>query len=146
MGTAKAFAAAVLLEDRIYLVGGYDGSQELNACHSYDPSLAEEGRDPWQEHASMSVGRAGHAMTASKGGLYVVGGGLQGSFTYNERYDVGNNAWSRFESPILDHWRTLGLSTVNSKDGTYLYAIGGWNEKYLDIVETYQISFRVYLP
>lgn len=146
MRTARAFAAAAPLDSRIYLVGGYDGSQEFNSCQSYDPSLAAEGSDPWQEHASMSIGRAGHAMTASQGDLYVVGGGLENSFTYNERYDVGNNAWSSFESPILDRWRTLGLSTVNAKDGTYLYAVGGWNGQYLDVVETYQISFRVYLP
>ncbi len=146
METAKAFAAAALLKDRIYLVGGYDGSQEFDLCHSYTPSLAAEESDPWQEHAPMSIGRAGHAMAASQGGLYVVGGGLKNTFTYNERYDVGNNAWSSFESPITDRWRTLGLSTANSKDGTFLYAIGGWNGKHLGAVETYQISFRVYLP
>lgn len=148
MGTARAFAAAALLDDRVYVTGGYDGSQEFRSCHSYDPSQAVEGSDPWQEHAPMSVGRAGHAMTASQGNLYVVGGGLENDLTYNynERYDVTNNAWSSFESPIPDRWRTLGLSTVDSKDGTYLYAIGGWNKGYLGVVETYQISFRVYLP
>ncbi|MFP3895635.1 MAG: kelch repeat-containing protein [Anaerolineales bacterium] len=146
MKTAKAFVAAATLKDRIYLVGGYDGSQEFSSCHSYDPSLAVEGGDPWQEHAPMSIARAGHAVTASQEGLYVVGGGLKTPFSYNERYDLGNNAWSSFESPILDRWRTLGVSTINQRDGTHLYAVGGWNGKYLDVVETYQTSFRVYLP
>lgn len=157
METAKAFAAATFLEGRLYLVGGYDGSQEFSSCHSYDPSLAAKGNDPWQEHAPMSVERAGHAMTASGGSLYVVGGGLGNTSMrneryYNERYDAKNNAWSRFESPILNHWCMLRLSAVDSKDGTYLYAIGGWAavggqaREYLDVVETYQTSFRIYLP
>jgi kelch-like protein 19 len=147
MGTPRGFAAAALLKDRIYLVGGYDGSQEFASCSSYDPALAAKGRDPWREHAPMTVGRGGHGMTVSpQGDLYVVGGGWEKALSYNERYDVGNNAWSSFESPILDQWRTLGLSTINARDGAYLYAIGGWNGSYLGVVEAYQASFTVYLP
>ncbi|MEA3406758.1 MAG: LuxR C-terminal-related transcriptional regulator [Chloroflexota bacterium] len=146
MKTAKGFSAAALVGDRIYLVGGYDGSREVSSCSSYDPVLAAQGEDPWEEHAPMSVRRAGHAVTVFQGNLYVVGGGLVSSFAYNERYDVENNVWSNFESPVLGRWRTLGLSTANTKDGTYLYAVGGWNGNYLGIVEAYQASFRVYLP
>lgn len=145
---SRGFAAAAAVNERIYLVGGYDGSTEYSLCESYDPSLERIGQDPWRVHSPMSVGRAGHAVAVSQGNLYVVGGGWDSYFAYNERYDVANDIWSTFESPIRGEWRTLGLSKATTKDGTFLYAMGGWNGRYLSTVQAYQAFFRIfiYLP
>ena len=115
--------------DVIYLTGGYDGNTEYSLCESYVPAAARQGLDPWRNHAAMNASRAGHGVAVSQGSLYVVGGGWETSYlAYNERYDMANDAWSTFESPIIGQWRALGISTVASREGNFLYAIGGWNE------------------
>jgi len=143
---ARGFAAAVPAGDRIYLVGGYDGDAEMSWCESYDPALARLGQDPWRTHASMRVGRAGHSAVGAEGNLYVVGGGWGSRFDYNERYDMANDAWSVYESPIVGEWRGLGLTAFTSKEGSFLYAMGGWNGQYLSVVQAYQATYRYYLP
>jgi len=146
MRRPRGFAAAATVGKRIYLVGGYDGHQELALCESYDPTFATEGRDPWSVHRPMRTGRAGHSMVALQGNLYVIGGGWDHPFMYNERYDVANDLWATFESPIIGEWRTLGLSVIQSREGAFLYAIGGWSGRYLGVVKAYQAFFRVYIP
>lgn len=143
---ARGFAAATTVEERIYLIGGYDGSDEYSLCESYQPALAAADQDPWRSHAPMRTARAGHSAVAFQGNVYVVGGGWDHAFTYNERYDLANNAWSSFESPMIGEWRTLGLSVIESGGDTFFYAIGGWNGRHLAVVQAYQASFRVYLP
>ena len=145
--TARGFAAAATVGDIIYLIGGYDGNTEFSLCESYAPALAREGGDPWRNHAAMSARRAGHAVAVSQGSLYVVGGGWETSYlAYNERYDMANDAWSTFESPIIGQWRALGISTVASREGNFLYAIGGWNKQYLGVVQAYQAFYRLFIP
>ena len=147
LAVARGDIAAATVGTRIYLIGGYDGATEYDLCLSYDLELEATGQDPWRTHAPMSVGRAGHSVAASEGTLYVVGGGWGSYLGYNERYDIANDLWSTFESPIVGEWRTLGLSAVNNGKGLMLYALGGWNGSYLGAVQVYQAApFRVYLP
>ena len=61
--------------------------------------------------ADLPEGRAGHAVTAALGHLYVLGGGWQTPFTANARYDVANDVWGSVASPITGEWRTLGATT-----------------------------------
>jgi len=143
---ARGFAAARTVAGRVYVVGGYDGDSEQNLCESYDPALASSGNDPWRTHAPMRTGRAGHSMAVVRENLYVVGGGWDHPVSYNERYDVANDAWSTFESPIIGEWRSLGVTTISQRDGALVYAIGGWNGSYLAVVKAYQAFYRVYLP
>jgi len=147
LAVARGDIAATTVGSRIYLIGGYDGATEYDLCLSYDLEMVAAGQDPWRTHAPMSVGRAGHSVVASAGTLYVVGGGWGSYLSYNERYDVANDLWSTFESPILGEWRTLGLSAVGNGKGLMLYALGGWNGGYLGAVQVYQAApFRVYIP
>ena len=144
--STRGFAAAARAGDRVYLVGGYDGETELSLCESYDLALAQSGRDRWRTHAPMSAARAGHSVVAAEGNLYVVGGGRGSRFDYSELYDIANDAWSGFESPIIGEWRALGLTAIVARDGAFLYAIGGWNGRYLSVVQVYQATYRYYLP
>jgi len=147
MRTARGFAAAATVGNSIYLIGGYDGNAEYSLCESYIPAMARQGADPWRDHAAMNASRAGHAVALSQGSLYVVGGGWDTSYlAYNERYDMANDAWSTFESPIIGQWRALGISTVASREGNFLYAIGGWNKQYLGVVQAYQAFYRLFIP
>jgi DNA-binding CsgD family transcriptional regulator/N-acetylneuraminic acid mutarotase len=142
----RGHAAVATWNGRVYVVGGYDGVTEYGLCESFDPALAAEGADPWRTHMPMSVGRADHAMAAVDGMLYVVGGAGDGRAAYNERYDIANDVWSTFDSPLASRWANLGLSAVTARGGAYLYAMGGWSDEYLSSVRIYQTSFRLFLP
>lgn len=144
LGAARAFLAGASLGETIFLTGGYDGQTEYALLESYRPAAPPGER--WAVHSSMNAGRAGHAMAVLQGDLYVVGGGWERPLAFNERYDVTNGSWSTFESPILGEWTSLGLSTAENDDGTFLYAVGGWNGAYLASVEAYQTVFRVFVP
>ncbi len=146
LSSPRGFAAAALADGRIYLVGGYNGSSEYHMTESYQPELARQGKDPWRTRAPMRAGRAGHAVVPVLGHLYVLGGGWEHPFSANERYDVTNDVWSSFDSPIVGEWRTLGASRIETGAGTFIYAIGGWNGDYLSAVKTYQAFYRIYLP
>jgi DNA-binding CsgD family transcriptional regulator len=146
LSSPRGFAAAALADGRIYLVGGYSGSSEYHTTESYQPELARQGQDPWRSHAPMRAGRAGHVVVPVLGHLYVLGGGWEHPFTANERYDVANDVWSTFDSPIVGEWRTLGASRIETGAGTFIYAIGGWNGDYMSSVKTYQAFYRIYLP
>ncbi len=146
MPTPRGFAAAAVADGRVYLVGGYDGEAEYRACESFDPALAAAGQDPWRSHAPMRSGRAGHALVTVLGQLYVLGGGWEHPFAENERYDIANDAWTTFDSPIVGEWRTLGASRIDTGAGTFIYAIGGWSGGYLSAVRAYQAFYRIYLP
>ena len=126
--------------------GGYDGATEYGLLESFDPTEAREGANPWRTHMPMSVGRADHAVAAIDGMLYVVGGAGNGRAAYNERYDIANDVWSTFDSPLATRWTNLGLSAVTARGGVSLYAIGGWSDEYLGAVRIYEASYRLFLP
>lgn len=146
MGIPRGHAAAATWDGRVYLIGGYDGATEYGLCESFDPTLAREGGDPWRTHMPMSVGRADHAVAAVDGMLYVVGGAGDGRAAYNERYDIANDVWATFDSPLASRWHNLGISALTTRGGAFLYAMGGWSDGYLSAVRIYQTSFRLFLP
>jgi kelch-like protein 12 len=146
MSSARGFAAATTIGERVYIVGGYDGQTELGTCEAFDLAAAADGEDPWHVLADMPEVRAGHAATAALGHLYVLGGGWQTPFTTNVRYDVANDVWGTIASPVTGEWRTLGAATVDTSSGLFVYAFGGWHGTYLSEVQAYQAFYRLYLP
>ena len=90
--------------------------------------------------------RGGLALALVERSIYAIGGGLSETLTFNERYDISQDAWSPFETPFTNQWRTLGASVVDMPTGTMIYAIGGWNGDYLSANEQYQAIFRVHIP
>ena len=146
MQSARGFLAAGTVDGRIYVVGGRDAEHEYLLCESYEPALIASGQSPWREHPSMSVPRSGHGIAVAQGNLYVVGGGWEHPFAYNERFDVANEVWSNFESPFIGEWRMLGVSAMETRGGVFVYAIGGWHGKYSSELTAYQAFFRIYIP
>jgi len=140
----RGFAAAVNEGGRIYLVGGYDGRRVFNLVESFAP--LEPGGIAWQEHARLSVPRAGLGLAALNGSLFVVGGGWQHAVTTGERYDISTNTWTTFDAPLTGSWRNLGLSVLETPQGAFLSAVGGWNEGYLAAAWLYQAQYRIFVP
>ena len=54
MNTLRAWPAVAVIDKRIYVMGGFDGSNRLRSVESYDPD-----RDEWTYINNMQTNRAG---------------------------------------------------------------------------------------
>jgi len=108
----------VAFNNKIYCVGGYEGSQLLSA-EVYEP---ESGTSTLL--SNMSEAREGLTLAATDKNLYAIGGYNSNSGYKNtiEAYDPTTNTWSiRANMPTAR--RNLGSATVNG----IIYVIGGTN-------------------
>ncbi len=146
-GAQRAFAAATVADDGlIYVLGGYDGRNELDLCQRYDPQRDAEGAGAWSECAPMLAKRAGLGAASAAGQLYAIGGGWQDGLYFNEKYDPRSDMWASIETPVVGQWRTLGVAVLELDGEAVVYAVGGWNEGYLAVTEQFRPLFRVNLP
>ena len=114
---ARSFAAAVNLNDAVYLIGGYNNGSYTKTLYRYNT-----GGDSWTGLASMSVNRAGHGAVALNNRIYVFGGLSSAGhpLSSGEAYNPDTNSWSAIaDMPIA----LFGLAAVT--DGRYIYAAGG---------------------
>ena len=146
MSDARGFAAAAVVGERIYVLGGYDGQTESSACAVYDPAREVAGDDPWTSFAAMLNPRGGLAAVTVDGFVYAIGGGWTQYVSFNERYDLAQDSWSHFESPVLGQWRTLGAAAIESETDTVIHVVGGWSDRYLSTNYAYSAVFRIFLP
>ena len=133
----RAFFGAAAIEDALYVVGGYDGQQELSDATRYN--LAEGTK---QSLPPLATPRGGLSLVFDGLALHALGGGWTYPMINHERFDPSTNVWSSFPSPIQGEWRHLGAV---SKDGR-LNLLGGWSDAYLDSHLQYQSTFRAMLP
>ena len=89
----------VVVEDKIYAIGGYgvDGYMNTNEC--YDPKT-----DTWVALKPMPTSRCSFAIVAHQGKIYCMGGAVDSFITSgftvqivcgtNEVYDTATNSWS----------------------------------------------------
>ena len=56
MNTPRGWPAYVVINKKIYVMGGFDGSHRLRSIEVYDPEL-----DTWTFLSHMNVSRAGGA-------------------------------------------------------------------------------------
>jgi len=145
MRTARGFCAAAVVGERVYVLGGYDGQSESALCEVYDPAKEGSGEGPWGALAPMRSGRGGIAAVTVDNYVYAIGGGWTKYLSYNERYDVNQDEWTEFESPLLGQWRTLGAAATDSGAETLIHVVGGWSARYLSTNYAYKAVFRIFL-
>ena len=133
----RAFFGATAVDDELYVVGGYDGQQELSDATRYN--LTEGTK---QSLPPLATPRGGISLVYDDLALYALGGGWTYPMDNHERFDPSTNVWSSFPSPIQGEWRHLGAV---SKDGR-LNLLGGWSGDYIDSHLQYQSTFRALLP
>ena len=135
--TPLAFFGAALINGEIFVVGGHDGQHDLNTAEAYTLSSGE-----WRELPPLSSPRSGLRLVYDGLALFALGGGGPYEIDTHERFDLVNNLWSNFPSPLLGEWRNLGAVVQDGR----LHLIGGWSGDYLDIHLQYQSNFRTLLP
>ena len=86
MTTARRYLSSGVVGTNIYCIGGYTGSAS-SVNQKYDTLT-----NTWTAMTAMTATRYGHAVTASKGKLYAMGG--YSSATTNYCYDPSTNAWT----------------------------------------------------
>ncbi|KAK1398144.1 DCD domain-containing protein [Heracleum sosnowskyi] len=114
------------INEFMYLIGGYDGTQWLSALDSYSPSL-----DTVKSLKPMNSARSYASVARLNGEIYIFGGG-NCSLWYDtvESYHPDNNIWT--SRPSLNRVKgSLAGATVNNK----LFALGGGNghESFSDV-------------
>ena len=134
---ARAFMGAAVVGDELYTVGGFDGTQELADADRFN---VVSGR--WESLPSLNTGRSGLALVYDDVGLHALGGGWLQNVDTNERFDLATGTWAIVPSSVAGSWRHLGAVAA---DGA-LFLMGGWNGDYMDLVTSYQSTFRSLLP
>lgn len=137
MRSARAFFGAALVDESIFVVGGYDGQQELS-----EAELLNLADGSWDTLPPLSTPRGGLALVYDGLAVFALGGGWTYPIRTFERYDPSTNAWSNFPSPIQGEWRHLGAAAQDER----LHLVGGWSGAYLDTYLQYQSTFRALLP
>lgn len=125
MSRPRSGAAAVVVGNKIYVIGGVDESQSfvaLNEC--YDPKT-----DKWRTLAPMPTARAVPAAVAVGNKIYCVGGETAWDkssccgpkyLSLNEEYDIATNKW-RARKPMLSARPRPVAEAYEGK----IYCIGG---------------------
>jgi Kelch motif len=97
MPTARCNMASVVVDDRIYVMGGYGGGQPLNSVEIFDTTTCS-----WSSGPSMHVPRW-PCRAAVVGGIIHVGGGDNSSLeTYEPSASSGGGDWCRTETNIFN--------------------------------------------
>ena len=72
MKEKRTYAAATLVGDQIFVLGGYDDTSELNSVEVYDISTMT-----WSSSTSMTTERWCHEVIYCNGKIYVIGGNVK---------------------------------------------------------------------
>ncbi|XP_047395721.1 kelch-like protein 33 isoform X1 [Sciurus carolinensis] len=129
---APCFAhAAAILEDRLYVSGGCNGTgQYLASLLHYDPKLEK----PGTFLSPMGVPRAGHVMAALGGRLYVAGGlGETGDLLSFEAYEPRTDSWTRL-APLPSPHVGAAAAVLQGE----LLVLGGYSHR------TYALSHLIH--
>jgi N-acetylneuraminic acid mutarotase len=129
MPTAKA-TKAVVKDDFIYVVGGYDGLSSLNVFERFNPKTNQ-----WQSLAPLPVKISAHSLSVVNNKLFVFGNYYD--LTSNYVYDFDTKQWEKSNLPYKasrhNATTTLGEST---------YVTGGntsGSGPYLDYIQVFKL-------
>jgi kelch-like protein 10 len=115
---ALAYHGVCALDNLIYIVGGYDGTDYLNTVQRYDPLTKN-----WQDCACMYQSRCYVSVCSQDGKIYALGG-FNGITRTNsgETYNSGLNQWEMI--PAMHCKRSdASAASLNGK----IYIVGGFD-------------------
>ena len=140
MNTARAGAAAAVIDDGIYVIGGRQstggpcsGGPYLTTVEKYDIDT-----DTWSPVAPLPNQRSDMAAVAHGGKIYVFGGCSSTGVTNEvDMYDPQTNTWTTTLAIML----TGRASLVAGHSGDKIYAMGGTTDgvSASNVIEVYDI-------
>ncbi|XP_071623280.1 kelch-like protein 17 isoform X3 [Heliangelus exortis] len=138
MSTRRARVGVAAIGNKLYAVGGYDGTSDLATVESYDPVT-----NCWQPEVSMGTRRSCLGVAALHGLLYAAGG-YDGASCLNsaERYDPLTGTWTSIAA-MSTRRRYVRVATLEGN----LYAVGGYDSSsHLATVEKYEPQVNTWSP
>jgi len=93
MRDRRSFPSAVVTEDEMYVLGGYDGNDTLRSVECYSFTTLE-----WTQVAPMGTPRSNAGACVFNSKIYLVGGWDGISLNSVECFDVGTRVWQRMPS------------------------------------------------
>ncbi len=144
MPTARALTDAVVVDDKVYVIGGQKTWVALNVPGLFVRSIEEYNpkTDTWRQLPEMSIFKGWFSTVAVDKKIYTIGGRkLENGNKYTSDVDVYNpitNKWHKVE-PMT----SLRTTTPVVVKGT-IYVLGGMQAgpKFSPIVEAYNTGFR----
>lgn len=120
---AVSGASGVVLDGKIYVIGGHDGTTSTNEVQIYDPAL-----NSWSTGTPMRVDRSQLGAVVLDGLIYAVGGQATTNAADDvEIFDPLSNTWSDGEA-MPGRRFALGVAARLGK----LYAVGGFDDRSYD--------------
>lgn len=93
MRDRRSFPSAVVTEDEMYVLGGYDGNDTLRSVECYSFTTLE-----WTQVSPMGTPRSNAGACVFNSKIYLVGGWDGISLNSVECFDVGTRVWQRMPS------------------------------------------------
>eukprot|EP01132_Coremiostelium_polycephalum_P003079 gene3079-3850_t len=115
--TGKTSFSLAVLDEYIYVIGGYKGSTPSDLVERYHPKS-----NSWCSVTPMSSKRAECSAVVIDGNIYVIGGSSPN--TTVERFNPHTNGWSYVCNLSARHFIISAATTLDNK----IYAIGAENE------------------
>lgn len=132
MGTPRQGHGAAVVNGKIYVLGGLDGTKYLDSVEEYDTAAATPA---WSPKTVMPTPRAGFATAVVDNKIYVIGG-HNNDVQYLDTIDVFD--------PVNSTWAAISIKMPTPRTGCQagvidgkIYVIGGYNGDYLKTVEVY---------
>jgi len=126
MPTARYGLAAAVVNNKIYAIGGWNGSY-LATVEEYDPAT-----NIWTAKANMPTARYYLAAAAVSNKIYAIGGYNGSSLATVEEYDPATDTWTAKASMPTARYMLATVAVSNK-----IYAIGGYNDSFLATVKEY---------
>ncbi len=126
--------ATILLDGRVLVTGGWDGSKTLDSCELYNPETEE-----WSFTASLSTKRQFHTATLLMDGRVFITGG---SYT---RSDGKRLTLSKFEifDPVTETWSD---ATAYMRGSRTEHCATSLADRYVLITAGYRTKYEDYQP
>lgn len=156
MDVERFSLAAAVVGDRLYAIGGVDGSCPSGSPCSFGPldtvevfnplvTVIAEFEQAWMSRASMTTPRESLASAVVNGKIYALGGHTSGGGAVSsmEFYDPATNAWSARAS-MSGPRAAMAAAVINNT----IYAVGGFGDDLVPLttVEAYDTNIDAWTP
>nr|ACS83711.1 Kelch-like ECH-associated protein 1 [uncultured bacterium AOCefta2] len=123
MPHGRTNASAAVVNGKIYVMGGIEGSPRANYNEVYDPVA-----NTWTSKAPMNVATYGHSAIGVGQRIYIMGGNPSTAVDYfpwpeTRAYDTVSNTW-QIGPPMISYHEQHAMMSIGGK----VYVVGGLDE------------------